>query len=66
MTAGYIPLCVRDDDSTAAFAIMHSVTTWQAYNAYGGRSLYVGPGTVRVGEAGHRQPLPGGVVRPPL
>ena len=31
---------------------MHSVTTWQAYNAYGGRSLYVGPGTVRVGETG--------------
>ena len=66
MTAGYIPLCVRDDESTAAFAVMHSVTTWQAYNAYGGRSLYVGPGTVRVGETGHRQPLPGGVVRPPL
>jgi len=52
MTGGYIPLCVRDDDSSAAFAIMHSVTTWQAYNAYGGRSLYVGPGTVRVGETG--------------
>jgi len=51
-SAGYIPLCVRDDDSTAAFAIMHSVTTWQAYNAYGGRSLYVGPGTVRIGETG--------------
>jgi hypothetical protein len=52
LTSGYIPLCVRDDDSAAAFAIMHSVTTWQAYNAYGGRSLYVGPGTVRVGETG--------------
>jgi hypothetical protein len=51
-TAGYIPLCVRDDQSTAAYAIMHSVTTWQAYNAYGGRSLYVGPGTARVGETG--------------
>ncbi len=52
MSAGYIPLCVRDDESTASFAVMHSVTTWQAYNAYGGRSLYVGPGTVRVGETG--------------
>jgi len=52
MTAGYIPLCIRDDTSSAAFAIMHSVTTWQAYNAYGGRSLYVGPGTTRVGESG--------------
>jgi hypothetical protein len=52
LTAGYIPLCVRDDESTAAYAVMHSVTTWQAYNAYGGRSLYVGPGNVRVGESG--------------
>jgi hypothetical protein len=51
-TAGYIPLCIRDDQSTAAFAVMHSVTTWQAYNAFGERSLYVGPGTVRVGETG--------------
>jgi hypothetical protein len=52
LTAGYIPLCVRDDTSAATFVIMHSVTTWQAYNAYGGRSLYVGPGTVRMGESG--------------
>jgi len=43
---GYIPLCIRDDASTAAYAIMHSVTTWQAYNAWGSRSLYVGPGAV--------------------
>jgi len=50
--AGYIPLCVRDDDSTAAYAVMHSVTTWQAYNAYGGRSLYVGPGSSGGGESG--------------
>ena len=50
---GYIPLCVRDDDSTAAYAIMHSVTTWQAYNTWGTRSLYVGPGDAGVtGEAG--------------
>jgi hypothetical protein len=52
LTAGYIPLCVRDDDSTAAFAVMQSVTTWQAYNAFGGRSLYFGPGAARAGESG--------------
>jgi hypothetical protein len=51
LTAGYIPLCIRDDDSTAAYAIMHGVTTWQAYNAYGGRSLYVGR-TAGSGESG--------------
>jgi hypothetical protein len=38
----YIPLCLRDDDSTAAFVVQHSVTTWQAYNLYGGYSLYNG------------------------
>jgi len=49
---GYIPLCIRDDTSTAAFAVMQSVTTWQAYNAWGGRSLYVGPGDAAGGESG--------------
>jgi hypothetical protein len=38
----YIPLCVRDDTSTAAFVVQHSVTTWQAYNLWGGYSLYNG------------------------
>jgi hypothetical protein len=38
----YIPLTVRDDASTAAFVIQNSVTTWQAYNLWGGYSLYYG------------------------
>jgi hypothetical protein len=38
----YVPLCVRDDTSTAAFVIQHSVTTWQAYNLWGGYDLYYG------------------------
>ena len=38
----FVPLCVRDDDSTAAFVVQHSVTTWQAYNLWGGYSLYFG------------------------
>jgi hypothetical protein len=38
----YIPLCVRDDASTAAYVVQHSVTTWQAYNLWGGYSLYNG------------------------
>ncbi len=38
----YIPLCVRDDASRAAFVLQHSVTTWQAYNLWGGYSLYNG------------------------
>ena len=39
----FVPLCVRDDSSKAAFAVVNSVTTWQAYNRWGGRSLYYGP-----------------------
>ena len=38
----FIPLCVRDDASRAAIVIQHSVTTWQAYNRWGGYSLYYG------------------------
>ena len=39
----YIPLVVRDDASTAALVVQHQVFTWQAYNEWGGRSLYHGP-----------------------
>ncbi len=38
----FVPLCVRDDTSTAAVRIQHCVTTWQAYNLWGGYSLYYG------------------------
>jgi hypothetical protein len=39
----FVPLTIRDDTSTAAFVLQNSVTTWQAYNLYGGYSLYYGP-----------------------
>ncbi len=39
----FVPLTIRDDTSTAAFVFQNSVTTWQAYNLYGGYSLYYGP-----------------------
>ncbi|MFM7062813.1 MAG: N,N-dimethylformamidase beta subunit family domain-containing protein, partial [Actinomycetes bacterium] len=38
----YVPLVVRDDRSTAAVGIQSSVTTWQAYNQWGGANLYQG------------------------
>ncbi|MGH9069196.1 MAG: N,N-dimethylformamidase beta subunit family domain-containing protein [Acidimicrobiales bacterium] len=41
--ARYVPLVVRDDASRAAYVIQNSVTTWQAYNWWGGYSLYYGP-----------------------
>jgi hypothetical protein len=40
----YVPFVVRDDASTAALVVQHQVFTWQAYNEWGGRSLYHGPG----------------------
>ena len=33
---------MRDDRSTAAFVVQNSVTTWQAYNLWGGYDLYEG------------------------
>lgn len=38
--AGYVPYTVRDDSSHAAIVVINAVTTWQAYNAWGGHSLY--------------------------
>jgi N,N-dimethylformamidase beta subunit-like, C-terminal len=40
----YVPLTVTDPNSHAALALMNDVTTWQAYNDWGGYSLYHGPG----------------------
>ncbi len=41
--AQYVPLTVRDDPSKASLLVINAVTTWQAYNQYGGYSLYKGP-----------------------
>lgn len=40
----YIPLTVVDNASTAALVIVNAVTTWQAFNDWGGYDLYNGPG----------------------
>ena len=39
----YIPLTVADPNSNAAIAVINAVTDWQAYNDFGGYSLYHGP-----------------------
>ena len=36
----FVPLTVRDDSSRSALLVQNSVTTWQAYNEWGGTSLY--------------------------
>ncbi|MDP4251952.1 MAG: Ig-like domain-containing protein, partial [Bacteroidota bacterium] len=42
--SSHIAFIVRDDASTSALFFKTSDATWQAYNGYGGNSLYVGPG----------------------
>jgi len=44
--SSHIVFIVRDDASQSGLVFQTSDTTWQAYNQYGGNSLYVGaPGT---------------------
>jgi hypothetical protein len=37
----YVPFIVRESERTAPFLVQASVTTWQAYNLWGGLSLYL-------------------------
>jgi len=50
----YVPMVVRDDANRAALLVQSSVTTWQAYNEWGGKSLYTDNGSSggRPGNAG--------------
>jgi VCBS repeat-containing protein len=53
--ASHIPFIVRDDNYDADLLFQTSDTTWQAYNRWGGGSLYCGPttgGTGAVSNAG--------------
>ncbi|MFI6709088.1 N,N-dimethylformamidase beta subunit family domain-containing protein [Nonomuraea sp. NPDC050478] len=40
----YVPITVRSASAEGRVVIVNAVTTWQAYNLWGGRSLYSGPG----------------------
>ena len=40
--ASYVPLIIRDDKSNSDLLMQSAVTTWQAYNAWGGASVYTG------------------------
>ncbi|HWD09270.1 MAG TPA: N,N-dimethylformamidase beta subunit family domain-containing protein [Actinomycetota bacterium] len=39
----YIPLTVIDPSSTAPLVVVNAVTTWEAFNDWGGYNLYFGP-----------------------
>lgn len=49
--ASHIAFIVRDDDGASDVLFQTSDTTWQAYNKYGGYSLYGGPGSLDGGHA---------------
>jgi hypothetical protein len=49
--ASHIVFIVRDDASTSSLFFQTSDATWQAYNGYGGNSLYVGNTTLPGGHA---------------
>ncbi|MFG1689207.1 N,N-dimethylformamidase beta subunit family domain-containing protein [Nonomuraea sp. NPDC049269] len=40
----YVPITVRSASTRGRVVLVNAVTTWQAYNLWGGRSLYQGPG----------------------
>ena len=42
--ATFVPVTIRDDASHAPLLVQSSVTTWQAYNGWGGANHYTGAG----------------------
>jgi hypothetical protein len=47
----FVPLVIRDQKSKSAITFISSVFTWQAYNQWGGSSLYKGPDAKRESKA---------------
>ena len=54
--ASHIVFVVRDDFSTSKLLFQTSDTTWQAYNNYGGNSLYVGSPAGRAYKVSYNRP----------
>jgi hypothetical protein len=55
--ASHIVFVVRDDSSTSDLLFKTSDTTWQAYNDYGGNSLYVGAPAGRAYAVSYNRPF---------
>jgi hypothetical protein len=55
--ASHIFFVVRDDSSTSDLLFQTSDTTWQAYNEYGGNSLYVGSPAGRAYKVSYNRPF---------
>ena len=55
--ASHIFFVVRDDASTSNLLFQTSDTTWQAYNSYGGNSLYTGNPAGRAYKVSYNRPF---------
>ena len=55
--ASHIVFVVRDDDGRSDLLFQTSDTTWQAYNDYGGNSLYVGAPAGRAYKVSYNRPF---------
>lgn len=63
--ATHIPFIVRNDDSRSDVLFQTSDTTWAAYNAYGGNSLYQGAPAGRAYKVSYNRPFVNRVGPPP-
>ncbi len=55
--ASHIPFIVRDDSGSADILFQTADTTWQAYNTYGGNSLYTGQPAGRAHKVSYNRPF---------
>ena len=55
--ASHVVFIVRDDDGASNLLFQTSDTTWQAYNRYGGNSLYVGAPDGRARKVSYNRPF---------
>ena len=55
--SNHIPFVVRDDDGHSDLLFQTSDTTWQAYNEYGGNSLYTGNPDGRAYKVSYNRPF---------
>ena len=55
--ASHIVFVVRDDDGHSDLLVQTSDTTWQAYNTYGGNSLYTGSPDGRAYKVSYNRPF---------
>ena len=55
--SSHVMFIVRNDASTSAVLFQTSDTTWQAYNQYGGNSLYVGSPAGRAYKVSYNRPF---------